>query len=243
VTLSLRHFETPRPAVKTAAAPSDAALTRQVNKGDTMTHDFLNRRRVLRGMLNGGAVTVGLPLLNCFLNGNGTALADGSPMPVRFGTWFWGLGMSKSIFVPKKSAPATTCPRKSRIAQERARAHQPAHQLDGLPRHAPNLCHYTGWVIPHRASRRRTGNDRRANHRRHRRQPDRPHHPLQDPDRHRHRRRARASPMKRQTTPNAPKFSPLNFYTRLFGPDFQDPNAPSSRPTRASWCARACCRA
>src|ERR1700722_15097798 len=62
----------------------------------------LNRRRVLRGVLNGGAVTVGLPLLNCFLNGNGTALASGAPLPVRFGTWFWGLGMSKSVFVPKK---------------------------------------------------------------------------------------------------------------------------------------------
>jgi hypothetical protein len=37
----------------------------------------LNRRRVLRGMLNGGAVTIGIPLLNCFLNTNGTALADG----------------------------------------------------------------------------------------------------------------------------------------------------------------------
>jgi hypothetical protein len=61
----------------------------------------LGRRRILRGMLNGSAVTLGLPLLDVFLNGNGTALADGSPLPVRFGTWGWGLGMSKSIFVPK----------------------------------------------------------------------------------------------------------------------------------------------
>src|SRR3954464_8351443 len=61
----------------------------------------LNRRRVLRGMLNGGGVTVALPLLNCFLNNNGTALASGAPMPVRFATWFWGLGCDSSIFVPK----------------------------------------------------------------------------------------------------------------------------------------------
>ena len=60
------------------------------------------RRRVLRGILQGGAVTVGLPLLNCFLNGNGNAYADGTPLPVRYGTWLWGLGMSKSVFVPKK---------------------------------------------------------------------------------------------------------------------------------------------
>ena len=42
--------------------------------------DF-NRRRVLRGVLDGGAVTVALPLLNCFLNGNGTAMADGVTLP------------------------------------------------------------------------------------------------------------------------------------------------------------------
>src|SRR5581483_8893990 len=38
--------------------------------------ESLSRRRVLRGMLNGGLVTLGLPLLNCFLNENGTALAS-----------------------------------------------------------------------------------------------------------------------------------------------------------------------
>ena len=37
----------------------------------------LSRRRFLRGMLNGGVVTLSLPLLNCFLNDNGTALASG----------------------------------------------------------------------------------------------------------------------------------------------------------------------
>ena len=63
----------------------------------------LSRRRVLRGMLNGGAVTLGLPLLNCFLNDSGTAMASGAPLPLRFGTWFWGLGMAQKIFVPKKT--------------------------------------------------------------------------------------------------------------------------------------------
>ena len=61
-----------------------------------------NRRRVLRGMLGGSAVSVALPFLDCFLNNNGTALADGTPLPVRFSTWTWGLGMNKNIFVPKK---------------------------------------------------------------------------------------------------------------------------------------------
>src|SRR6185503_10957612 len=71
------------------------------DEGGRPVMNGFNRRRVLRGMVGGSAVTVALPLLNVFLNGNGDALADGKPMPIRFGTWYWGLGMAKSIFVPK----------------------------------------------------------------------------------------------------------------------------------------------
>jgi uncharacterized protein DUF1552 len=53
-----------------------------------------NRRSFLRGMLSGTAVCVGLPVLDRFLNGNGSAFADGSKLPVRFGTYFWGLGLT-----------------------------------------------------------------------------------------------------------------------------------------------------
>src|SRR5690554_3016013 len=67
-----------------------------------MAKKDMTRRRFLRGMMAGSAVTVGLPFLEIFLNANGTALASGAPIPVRFGTWFWGLGMNKNIFVPKK---------------------------------------------------------------------------------------------------------------------------------------------
>ncbi len=55
----------------------------------------LSRRRVLRGMMGGAAVTVGLPFLDCFLDSNGTALAPtGTPLPVCFGTWFYGCGLN-----------------------------------------------------------------------------------------------------------------------------------------------------
>ena len=37
----------------------------------------LNRRRILKGMLGGSAVTVALPFLDCFLDVNGTAFANG----------------------------------------------------------------------------------------------------------------------------------------------------------------------
>jgi hypothetical protein len=62
------------------------------------------RRRVLRGMLAGSAVTVGLPILDCTLNGNGTAFADtGAPLPTRFAAWFWPLGIGEEEWRPKQA--------------------------------------------------------------------------------------------------------------------------------------------
>lgn len=62
----------------------------------------LSRRRVLRGMMGGAAVTVGLPLLDCFLNTNGTALAaTGTRLPVCFGTWFFACGLNPGRWEPK----------------------------------------------------------------------------------------------------------------------------------------------
>jgi hypothetical protein len=51
-------------------------------------------------MLGGSAVTVALPLLDCFLDGNGEALASGAPIPTRFGTWFWGCGVNAARWFP-----------------------------------------------------------------------------------------------------------------------------------------------
>lgn len=61
-----------------------------------------DRRMLLRGTLAGGVVTMGLPLLDCFLDDNGTALAQGAPLPLRFGAWMWGCGMN-----PERWTPAT----------------------------------------------------------------------------------------------------------------------------------------
>jgi hypothetical protein len=55
-------------------------------------------------MLGGAAVSMGLPFLDCFLDGNGTALAaTGERLPLRFGTWIWGCG-----FVPERWVPTAT---------------------------------------------------------------------------------------------------------------------------------------
>ena len=107
----------------------------------------LSRRRLLRGMLNGGAVAVGLPVLDCFLNENGTAFASTkTPLPTRFGTWFWGLGMNKRAFIPKKTGADFDLP------EEIASLKDIRHHLNLFTRFSiptdgnPNLCHYSGWV-------------------------------------------------------------------------------------------------
>ena len=61
----------------------------------------LSRRTVLRGLLGGAGVTVGLPLLEAMLNGNGTALADGGALPRRFVLWFWANGVIPTGWVPE----------------------------------------------------------------------------------------------------------------------------------------------
>jgi hypothetical protein len=66
----------------------------------------LSRRRVLRGMMSGAAVTVGLPFLDCFLDSKGVALAGTSaPLPVCFGTWYYGCGFNPGRWEPKSVGP------------------------------------------------------------------------------------------------------------------------------------------
>jgi hypothetical protein len=62
----------------------------------------LKRRTFLRGL--GGAM-LALPVLECMLNNHGTALAQGRPLPKRFGVFFWGNGMRKAQWVPTTTGP------------------------------------------------------------------------------------------------------------------------------------------
>lgn len=70
----------------------------------SVTRRLVSRRSMLRGMMGGTAVTVGLPFLDCFLNSNGTALAaSGAPLPACFGTWYQGLGFNPGRWLPNKT--------------------------------------------------------------------------------------------------------------------------------------------
>jgi hypothetical protein len=64
----------------------------------------LNRRGFLRGSLGCGAgIAIGIPMLEIFLSDNGDALASGGPLPLRFGTWFWGNGMTPERWNPERA--------------------------------------------------------------------------------------------------------------------------------------------
>ncbi|MCY1004655.1 hypothetical protein OV079_03535 [Nannocystis pusilla] len=57
----------------------------------------LARRTFLRGAAQ---AVIALPLLEAMLNDHGTALADETPLPTRFMTWFFGNGVLLPRFEP-----------------------------------------------------------------------------------------------------------------------------------------------
>ncbi len=66
----------------------------------------LSRRTMLRGLLGGAAVTIGLPALEIFLNDSGTAYADcGTGIPARFGVFYYGNGMIPAQWNPTITGP------------------------------------------------------------------------------------------------------------------------------------------
>jgi hypothetical protein len=107
----------------------------------------LDRRTLLRGGMQGAAIAVGLPLLDLFLDGNGQAMAaTGAAMPVRFGTWFWGLGVNPSRWFPSKTGADYDL----KIELEAIKAYK--HKINILSDYyipldgAPNLPHTSGGV-------------------------------------------------------------------------------------------------
>jgi len=194
-----------------------------------------NRRRVLRGMMGGGAVTLALPFLDCFLNTNGTALAGGRPLPVRFGTWNWGLGMNSQRWVPTKlGADYDLLPELKYIEAHKSQINVFSGFkafLDGKP----NLPHISGMQAV------RAGGVAPSMQ-----------NPMDIPtidvligDVMGTDTRFRSLEMTATGDPkhsysyrsangfNPAEVSPVALYTRIFGPDFQDPNAADFKPDPA----------
>ena len=120
-----------------------------------------SRRQVLRSMMGGGVVSLTLPFLDCFLNGNGTALASGAPLPVRFGTWYWGMGHTpdRAVKVKTSTSPGiefldetkALIPFKDKLNYF-ANFNMP---LDGRS----NYTHHSGWVVNRTGSAPEAGGD------------------------------------------------------------------------------------
>jgi len=190
-----------------------------------------SRRRILRGLLNGGAVSVALPFLNCFLNDNGDALATNAPIPLRFGTWSWGLGMSEAVFVPKQKGLHYDLPPEIAPLQPIQQHINLFTNFKTYKDAAPNLCHHTGWVILRSGVAPLTPENR----------------PGETIDVTIARKVGNNSRMRilsatatgdvrdsfsyeNGNSVNTPEWSPLRLYQRLFGADFQNPNAPEFKP-------------
>lgn len=60
----------------------------------------VSRRMFLRGLVGGAAISVGLPLLDLFLDEHGEALATGEAFPRRFALFFWGNGVIPAKWIP-----------------------------------------------------------------------------------------------------------------------------------------------
>ena len=57
-------------------------------------------------LFQGAAAVMALPFLDCFLDSKGQALAaTGQRLPTRFSTFFFGLGLTKQLWVPKNGGP------------------------------------------------------------------------------------------------------------------------------------------
>jgi len=190
-----------------------------------------SRRRFLKGTLNGGVVTVALPILDSFLNDGGTAFASGEPLPLRFGTWSWGLGMSEAIFVPKNTGPGFDLPPEIACLAPVQKHINLYTNFNVFKDSAPNLCHHSGWVILRSGIAPLTAENR----------------PGETIDVTVARKIGNATRFRSLSATatgdvrdsfsyengnsvNAPEWSPLRFYQRLFGPGFQDPNADEFAP-------------
>lgn len=70
-----------------------------------MSRFGIDRRTVLRGMIGGAAVAVGLPPLEAMFNANGDAYSDDSKIPIRFVTFFFGNGVLWDRWIPTEQGP------------------------------------------------------------------------------------------------------------------------------------------
>jgi hypothetical protein len=193
-----------------------------------------DRRSLMRGLIGGAAVCVGIPALDIFLDNHGKAYANGVKLPTRFGTYFWGLGLTNTaegnLWVPTKTGPdfdimpqlAPLAPVKSKISVFSG------FRVIGDGR--PNLVHWSGHASILAGAAPQNANNFEG-----------PSFDTVVADAIGTGTRFKAldiSPSGKTTsystrTGNSfatPETTPLALYMRLFGEGFQDPNSPNWKP-------------
>jgi hypothetical protein len=190
-----------------------------------------SRRAALKGLVNGAAVTVALPFLDCFLNNNGTALASGAPLPLRFGTWFWGLGFTPGRGISEKTGKGIEFLEECQALVPYKDEINYFSNFNTLLDGKATTVHFTGWVGCRTGSIPSTGADIPA--------------PTIDvlvSDYFGAGTRFRSVDLSATGNPrdsytarntgsrNAAEVSPLAMYTKIFGPEFADPNAAEFKP-------------
>jgi hypothetical protein len=95
-------------------------------------------------MLRGALGALALPVMESALNANGTAFANGASLPLRFGTWWFGIGVRLDRWVPPASGsgfPLTD------ELMPLAPVQDYVTVISGLNLPFPDtLCHHSGWV-------------------------------------------------------------------------------------------------
>ena len=191
----------------------------------------LTRRTALHGMIGGAAISVALPFLDIFLDGHGEALASGRPLPVRFGTWFWGLGVTPGRWIPTAAGSDYEILPEFKYLEKFRREINILSGFDVKLDGRSNLAHYTG-IAGSRTGNVPTGQNKSE-------------HPTLDvliADAIGTDTRFRSLELAATGNPkdtfswrtsaqqNPSEGSPVAFYQRVFGTEFQDPNAADFRP-------------
>ncbi|MDX2145560.1 MAG: DUF1552 domain-containing protein [Rhodospirillaceae bacterium] len=192
------------------------------------------RRGALRGLLGGTAVAVSLPFLDSFLTDNGKALAaTGAPLPLRFGTWYWGLGHTPGhAIVPKRQTSEGIEFLQECKPLERVREHLNFYGGFNMPLDGrSNYTHFTGWVASRTGTAPSGNNDIPA-----------PTLDLLISDVIGNNTRFRTLDMTAAGIPRenysarstnsraAAEASPMSLYARVFGSEFVDPNKADFKP-------------
>jgi hypothetical protein len=196
---------------------------------------FPTRRFLLRGLFQGSAAVMALPFLDCFLDSKGEALAaTGQKIPTRFGTFFWGCGLTKALYLPKSvGADYEDTPQLASLKPHKSKL----NLLSGFRAYIddkPNIqhCSGNGAITTVSAPAKDTQFDGQTFDQ-----------TIANAISHGARFRSievSCCGNKRESysslggsNTNPPEVSPLGLYTRLFGPGFQDPSKGDWKPDPA----------